>query len=250
MMDRLPMMKAARDTLTAWPLLLGVMCFVSATARADPEPGVRSAAFELAPDSTEPSNASRGLPKEPADQKKVGPPQFRGRPLPIKKGFPLIQAGVLGRLNDRGQEATEAFAMDLGGMKNLSPRHALGMTLGLVADTDYTRIGLKPRYRRWLGRTFSLDVAPGIFLPIDAETGPNHHSPGFVGELSLSAGDWVSLTGLVEVVEKERPVYSDEIPAGSDTQTSYYLGAKAGGEAGIVTAILMGLAVAAFAGSY
>ena len=32
--------------------------------------------------------------------------------------------------------------------------------------------------------------------------------------------------------------------------TSYYLGAKAGGEAGIVTAILMGLAVAAFAGSY
>ena len=167
-----------------------------------------------------------------------GPPALRGRPLPLKKGFPLMQAGVLHRMGD-GSET--AFTADLGGMRNVSPGHSLGITVGVMTDS-YTRITLKPRYRKWLGQTFALDLAPGIFVPWDS---PEHGSVGFEGELSLSAGDWVSVTGVIEVGKNQSTVpFSQGTSTSSDTDVSWYLGGKAGGELAVFSMFALAVLIA------
>ncbi|HET9250554.1 MAG TPA: hypothetical protein VFP58_00385 [Candidatus Eisenbacteria bacterium] len=178
-------------------------------------------------------------------------PKLRGRPLPAKKGFPLLQAGALGRLDDHPNDETELVAaFDFGVMENRSPRRSRGVSLGVVTDGDYTRVSLKPRLRVWFGETLSLDVAAGPFLPIDSKDSPASHGPvGFVGDVSFTLGDWVSLTSLVEVVEAENPrnLYgAGTVSTGSETDVSYYLGAKAGGEMSFVVMGLMLLSALAY----
>jgi hypothetical protein len=129
-----------------------------------------------------------------------GPSRFRGRPYPERTRFHVLQAGVMGRVDSHEEdEAGAVVTIDLGTMKNRSPKIALGGSVGIVADEDYVRLALKPRVRRWLSRDVSIDFAPGIFLPIDRnESSVEHGSIGFMGEASMVLGDWVTMTGQVE----------------------------------------------------
>lgn len=178
-------------------------------------------------------------------------PLFRGRPLPEQQRFHLLQAGVMRRI-DSTDEGEEPYVgtIDLGTMKNVTPAVALGGTLALVADANYVRIGLKPRLRRWLSRTISLDVAPGVFAGIDTDDSSLEHGPvGFVGETSLILGDWGAITGQIEVTSVEYVVHAPGLPESiladrTESDVSIFLGGKVGGSLFAVPGALLVAAVA------
>jgi hypothetical protein len=171
------------------------------------------------------------------DTESAGSKLFRGRPLPDMKFFPLAQAGLLVRVN--GVSENPAWC-DVGVMVNVSPKIALGGTLGLVSDFSYTRFVIKPRLRTWLGKGFALDVAPGIFFP---SGGSVHGSTGFTGEVALVKSDWVSLTYMVEAINSQTQYYYAYGPyplyTTSETEVSHFIGVKAGGGIGLAGAAVM-----------
>jgi hypothetical protein len=111
------------------------------------------------------------------------PPALRGRPLPWKRSFPIIQGGFLWSLThpDPYGEAEVLAVVDLGAMRNLSPRAAVGGTFSLSGSEDYLRIGFKPRLRRWLTRTTSADFALGPFYALTTR---------LATRITLESGSW------------------------------------------------------------
>ena len=175
------------------------------------------------------------------------PPALRGRPLAWQAGFPLLQGGILACVKDHNAYGgDEGVAItDVGYMRNIAPRSAIGGTISLVGNGDYLRIGVKPRVRHWMSRTTSVDFALGGFYCVDDTTGDIDHSGvGVVGEASVNFGDFVSITNLIEISNVDERVnwgpYLDPHYS-SGTELMVYFGVKAGGEPGIPAAILTGL---------
>jgi hypothetical protein len=171
---------------------------------------------------------------------------LRGSPLPMQKVFPVLQAGVLVRLDrEHGAFPTKhpaSLAFDLGAMKNVTRRWGAGGSLYFAGDEDFSRFGAKVRFRRWLGSAVAIDAAPGILIVEDPDRAGNQYLPGFVGELGVSFGDWVSVTGQMEAAVRQGPTgyylpagYGGYNPTriGDRTEVSWYLGGKFGGEAAL-----------------
>lgn len=202
-----------------------------------------------------PAPASRDTRPDPIAKppRDPGSPALRGRPLPWKKGFPLIQGGLLYAIGDHDEDSSGLATAEFGYMHNISPQSSLGATLSLVGDSDYIRLGFKPRFRKWLSPTISLDFGAGLFASIEQDMEePNfdddvHSGTGFVGEISLSLGDWAAITTLAEVSQVANVTFDDYLGRSVDTgaDTSVYLGVKVGGEPGIPASILMGLVAVA-----
>jgi hypothetical protein len=182
---------------------------------------------------------------------------LRGRPRPEREWFPVIQASFLVPLVQNevgGEESVGVIAIDLGTMKNVGQMTAFGASVYLGADADRTRFGTKLRLRRWLSRSAAVDVAPGLVMLGTSNAGsPTYSYPGLVGELSVSFEDGVALTGQVETrrvqqstnVARNSSGYWEELPlTPEDTEVSWYLGAKFGGEFSLpgllVSAIVVG----------
>lgn len=172
-------------------------------------------------------------------------PVLRGHPKPEKDWFPVIQAGTLFQLNRSdvvGEDSEGAVVLDLGAMKNVGTRGAIGGSVYFGFDPDRSRVGAKLRYRRWLTRSISIDAAPGFVIGGTTQNGNRYYAyPGFVGELGLSLADWVTVTGQVEtrhVTQSQRNIawsssgYPNPAlrPPEESTEVSWYLGAKFGGE--------------------
>lgn len=86
---------------------------------------------------------------------------FRGRPLPICQSFWITESSLLGTLaqNDPFTSTGDPFwSVEVGWMRNMSPTAAVG---GGVAFAD-TYVSLRPRYRRWINTTTSVDGAVGV----------------------------------------------------------------------------------------
>lgn len=170
-------------------------------------------------------------------------PSLRGRPLPERDWFPVIQAGFLVPLNPSdvaAEEGVGTIAVDLGAMRNVNQTTAAGVSVYLAADAVQSRGGAKLRLRRWLTRTVAIDVAPGVVVTGTTEEDYMTYSyPGLVGELSLSFADGVALTGQVETRKvthrshyalNSSGIWEAFPPAPEETEVSWYLGAKFGGE--------------------
>ena len=111
---------------------------------------------------------------------------FRGRPLPQCRAFWLTEFGV--------SPFEPWFVWELGGMRNVGARSAVGGALYVRIDGG-TAYGVKPRFRRWLSPVVALDVAPGIIILAAAG-----NSAGFAGHVGLSVGDLVGVTLQAETV--------------------------------------------------
>ena len=191
-------------------------------------------------------------------------PALRGRPSPEQRGFTLLQVGYLRRLGTlRAEQDRTVLVADAGRMWNIDGNHSLGGTVMLAAGDEFTRVGLKPRYRRWLSRTVSVDLAPGVFFSVPGDGNPEHAPIGFVGESSLTFGDWIAITGAVHVVGTKEftyhyiePTPSPPVPptvtVESGTKASAFVGVKVGGEAAIVGTLamlaLIGVMIVTYAG--
>ena len=90
---------------------------------------------------------------------------FRPRPRPACSAYMITEFGVGASLS-RGEfhPAGPLFTWELGGMKNLGERSALGVAVFVNGFDLGTGLGVRPRFRRWLSQEISLDVAPGIIL--------------------------------------------------------------------------------------
>ena len=171
---------------------------------------------------------------------------LRGSPLPMEKFFPVIQAGLLARLDrEHGPSPSVhpiSLAFDLGAMKNVTRRWGVGGSLYFVGDEDFSRFGAKVRFRRWLGSAVAIDAAPGLLFVEDPDRAGSQFLPGFVGELGVSFGDWISVTGQMEAAVRRHdfayilptsPYGFYGIQKVERTEVSWYLGGKFGGEAAI-----------------
>ena len=151
-------------------------------------------------------------------------------PLPNTRSFMITQAGIAARV-DAGSPLYNKGGMyaltDLGWMRNVSQRLAVGGDMYVGGDDYRLRLGPKLRFRYWVSRTVSVDLAPGVLLAGDEDWNGEAHFPGFVGEASMSRND-VLLT-----VEVESISISDRYGA-EDQDTSWYIGGKVGGVPGMV----------------
>ncbi len=170
---------------------------------------------------------------------------LRGHPKAVQEWFPVLQAGTLFKLSPNqvpGDRADAMVTIDVGAMKNLGQRTAVGGSAYFGFDPDQTRLGAKARFRYWLSRSLAIDVAPGFIAGgTGVDAGRSYSYPGLVGELSFSMGDWMVVTGQVEtrsVTETRlalavdsggspRYLYTSQQP--ENTYTSWSLGAKFGG---------------------
>jgi hypothetical protein len=122
---------------------------------------------------------------------------WRGKPLPECRSFLITEVGISYPLGDPiANGGYTVVAGDLGWMKNISERAAVGATvharLGL-AD-EYARAGVRARYRRWLGRRNSLDFSPGIILVSRETSTTDYYPPGFVASATFNLGTVAGLS--------------------------------------------------------
>jgi len=164
---------------------------------------------------------------------------WRGHPLPECRAFVLTEFGVYSRIDHDPTHASDSphyFTLDVGPVWNRTTRDALGLTAYLASGDAHARVGARLRYRRWLSRNTSVDVAPGIILYGSEDGGYMYQEPGFVAGLSLNAGDLVGI-GL-EVEHSSYKPYSPAIPqVGSDT--TWRAGAKLGSGLGVLGALAL-----------
>lgn len=168
---------------------------------------------------------------------------LRESPLPDRTWNLIARAGLAARL-DPGlpsyyPRSAVRGVLDVGALRNVSRSSGVGANLCLGVDDRRTRVGVKARYRQWLGRDVSLDFAPGVLFAGGDGWGGTARYPGFVGEATLSLYGWVHVTAQVESVDLEHPT----LPGRRDTST--YLGAQGTGPRGAL--VLCGCVLAFFA---
>jgi hypothetical protein len=150
-----------------------------------------------------------------------------GKPLPECRTVLLSEVGY-----SHGQHGRQ-FTWELGGIRNISKHHALGATSFLNMDDDNDMgFGLKARYRFWLSRTFSINVAPGVLL---TRANRSSKGPDFFGHADLCLDDWLSLAYQIDEVKKSSP---------PSHYTNYSMGVRIGGSLGM--AMIAGSVLALF----
>jgi hypothetical protein len=125
--------------------------------------------------------------------------------------------------------ARQYFTWELGPMGNLNPKTAMGATLLFGVDgDDVVRFGMKPRYRRWLDKKTSIDIAPGILLrgsePLKSAL------PGFTAHVGLNFEDTIIIYGQMEIHRLEN----------YGTDVAWYSGIKLGSSPGLIAGAIYG----------
>jgi len=163
-------------------------------------------------------------PSDSAQSAEVPNPRcWRGRPLPHCRAFLLFEFSaprfLTGTKLDMAvaqqgngysryeQGLVSQFVFDLGAMRNISDRDAVGGTVmvGMIVDNPGREFvtGATARYRRWLTPVVSADAAAGVAaMPVGVEVerpfGLVRESvtrPALVADARLGLGDLVAVTG-------------------------------------------------------
>ncbi|HEV8128874.1 MAG TPA: hypothetical protein VGQ14_04390, partial [Candidatus Eisenbacteria bacterium] len=85
------------------------------------------------------------------------------------------------------------LAFDLGMMVNVGEKTAIGATAFTGAGNDYAQAGVRLRVRRWLSRTASVDIAPGI-IALEHRVSGEAHPPGLSLQVGLNPSRYVGVT--------------------------------------------------------
>ncbi len=120
---------------------------------------------------------------------------FRGRPQPACSGFTVLEFTGATRLNDKSGPTDESPAVlywSGGYMHNIGQRSALGAAFKITADGDGHRYGPVLRYRRWLGRSSSIDFAPGLLVG-GKDNFVALRFPSPMADVAVNYRDWVGL---------------------------------------------------------
>lgn len=154
---------------------------------------------------------------------------FAPHPLPRCRSYWITEAGLSARLDPHPQTEGASATLELGYMANTGARSALGAAVFLRGGEPVGGVGIRPRYRRWLGEKVSLDVAPGIVLKALSGGQFSLRSPGFSGQVALNIGSGFGVTGQVDVARIEFSGFAN----GNSTDVAWYAGARLGGGLGL-----------------
>ncbi len=84
---------------------------------------------------------------------------------------------------------------ELGAMKNTGPRSALGGTVVVNYDEDERAfLGVRPRYRRWVGARTAVDVSAGVLAVALNQNAELASRPALTVRVGVSFGDWIGLS--------------------------------------------------------
>ncbi len=117
---------------------------------------------------------------------------------------------------------------DLGLMFSNRHNSAIGGSFHLAVDDKGTRLGIGPRYRRWLNDKVALDLSPRLlFAGTDDDV--TNRFPGFALSASLSVNELLSVDLYFDILPYERQIYNwppQNTVTVKDTETGLYLGAS------------------------
>jgi len=174
---------------------------------------------------------------------------WRGHPYPGTRSFMITELALMYRLDrypySRFPSRT-AVTFDLGWMKNVGTRHAVGFSGYAMPADQTTRLGIRGRYRRWLSPSLSVDVSPGVILGGE-DGGTNYDPPGAVLGVTLNSGDLFAVMIDTELARSwefasEDPPFTTRI---THTDVTWRAGAKIGSGLGFVgSLVLVGLVIA------
>ena len=154
---------------------------------------------------------------------------FEPAPVSRCRAFLLTEFGGGVRLAGGGDEDRRGtlFQWNLGAMKNLGPRQALGGAAFFTWSESATSIGIAPRLRRWVSPRVSVDVAPGVivFQGFDRLI-------GFNGQLGVNVGRHLAMTRRVQVTHDGRFEGNRSLH-----RVEWFAGARLNGVPGGVTGI-------------
>ncbi len=173
---------------------------------------------------------------------------WRGRPE--CGSFVVTELGALYRLDEYdypGMDWRVVLTFDAGYMKNLSLKDAVGVTGYALLNDDITRLGIRPRYRRWLSHDTSIDISPGILLSGE-DAAIDYDPPGFVLGVTGNLRDLLALT--VETEYSRYRDYGGGPGVDYQTQSDWTIrgGAKLGSGLGLAgAAAYLGLLIAVLA---
>jgi hypothetical protein len=153
---------------------------------------------------------------------------FAPHPWPQCRSHWITEAGLTVRLDPHPGTESAAATLELGHMVNLSSRSALGASVFLRGGEPVGGIGFRPRYRRWLSNSVSLDVAPGIvFKTLSSQF--TLQAPTLSGQIGLNLGSGLALTGQVDVIRYDLTAFTSQKP----TDVAWYAGGYLGGGLGV-----------------
>ena len=181
------------------------------------------------------------LPAEPVPAKpgmRPTRPSHYG-PLSVTRTFPIVETAVFldGADATRYDHRGKTFTFDVGRGVNVGARDAVGMSLFAGAGDGAYDLGVRYRYRRWLGMQSSVDVAPGVILTHDEPGAWEGRGVGLVGQVSLNATPWLSFGVQAFTVGRKLPgSYTSygAYPTVYDRDSGVMLGLKLGGAPGLI----------------
>lgn len=165
------------------------------------------------------------------DSRNVDPLCFRGKRIDHCKSFIVFETGLKFLVTGRNRNPfKDEFLLtgDIGWMKNTSMKNAFGFSVYGAADDHGSRIGIRPRFRRWLSRRTALDFSAGIILSGTDIKGPQEY-PGFVASMSIGMAGWFSVDAHLEALKLKRIVFNPvdfTVSEEKTTDVSLYLGAS------------------------
>lgn len=120
---------------------------------------------------------------------------FRGKPLGECKSFWVVETGFMSFAGessaDRNGYYDNMFNANLGKMRNISTRSALGGTINISTANDGMDIGIGPRYRHWISPRLAFDFSPRWIF---ARTGSyDLDGTGYQIDASVSIGELFSI---------------------------------------------------------
>lgn len=166
---------------------------------------------------------------------------FRGAPADRCRWFTLTEGGIHYRLTDVAPNDDRLlYGVTVGFMVNTSRRAAIGAeAFGGVEGV--LRGGVALRWRRWLGRRSSLDVALGVHLFGDTRRGSLAHGSPML-QARLNAADLLAASARLDLLRLTTQC-ADVMCLTSATRTSerLYVGGEVGSQLGLGTILAAGV---------
>ena len=172
---------------------------------------------------------------------------FRGRPLSQCRSFWITEAGYGVRLSSVNPQTGYRPggwllpSVELGGLRNLSPRVAVAASVGAVV-LGGAHLTAKPRIRYWLSPTAALDFAPGLVLTGSQEIGR------VTADASVMFGDRVGITAQTFIVPET--TYQTGSEPTTRKRLAVYLGLRLGSKLGVGGAAADALGLLVAVGAY
>ena len=141
--------------------------------------------------------------------------------------FAITELTALRRFESPTPEERYYLSFDAGAAHNVADRVSIGGSLFAAGDnSDRAQYGIRARFRYWLGKRASVDVAPGVILLGQEEENADLVTPAPIVRIGMNPTESFGLA--YQIFETKRPS-----PYGETKERASYVGAQLGSTAGL-----------------